>query len=221
MANNALYVGFSRTAGGGFFSRLLGRAIRFFERAGSGAPNHAFLLYRDDHLGWMTIGANQNGVTYLPLDAFLRSRSVVKLFTTATPGTLWAGLDALKDDIGKAYNLSGLVGMAPVEIAVHWLHFKHLSNWLSNPHTLFCSEFVAEVIRRAGYQVLGHEAADVIDPAALCAALNGDPNWIGYTLKQLGVPTGSPLSAGRKSSARRGELAGEIWDKAAAGPQME
>lgn len=175
MNAQGLYVGFSRSRGG-LFSQLLGLLIRFFT---GGRVNHALFLYRDEHLGWMTIGANENGVTYLPLEVFLKTRQMVDIFVPAKdPSALWVGLQSLRDDIGKSYNFSGLVGMAGVEIATRWLHLKHASNWLSNPNDLFCSEIVAEVIRRSHFSVLDGAPADTIAPAALDAALSMSAEFI-------------------------------------------
>jgi hypothetical protein len=174
-SSNTLYIGFSRSTGGPL-SRALGSLIRKFT---GGTVNHAFFLYRDAYLGaWMTLGANANGVTLIPLDEFRKDREIVHLWKPVT-GSLWDGVRALHDAIGVGYNFSGLVGMAGVEL-LRRLGVRRPVNWLNDPHRLFCSEYCAEVIFRSNLpdKNLGHlrfVEPSTIDPALLDSLLAASP----------------------------------------------
>lgn len=166
--NSNLYVGFSSSAG------LLGRVIRYLT---GGSVNHAFLLWEDAHLGWVVLGANENGIT---LDTLTNFRATRTIEATVRPivGTLWNGLTALRNDLNEKYNLSGLVGMSVVEIARAFGREPH-ANPLSNRSELFCSQFAVEVIRAAGITLLPQTPSSVVDPQMLMSTLAADRRFMG------------------------------------------
>jgi hypothetical protein len=168
-----LLLGFSR--GVSFGERLKSATIRWFT---GGTVSHAFLLYNDSHLGWLTIGANSNGVTYQPLEQFKRARLIVKLFEPVEETmSLWTGLARMRDFIDAGFNLSGLIGMSMVEIATHWLHQTAPRNWLSDPHRVFCSQMCVTILRHSGFDLLPGRDPDTIDPSTLMAAVIADPHF--------------------------------------------
>jgi hypothetical protein len=168
-----LLLGFSR--GTSFGERLKSVTIQWFT---GGTVSHAFLLYKDNHLGWLTIGANSNGVTYQPLELFKRARQIVKLFEPVTGEfSLWTGLTQMRDFIDAGFNLTGLIGMSIVEIATHWLRQTAPRNWLSDPHRVFCSQMCVAVLRHSGIDILPGRDFDTIDPATLMAAMLDDPHF--------------------------------------------
>ena len=112
--NGPLLIGFS--AGIGFFNAILGKTIRLIT---GGVVNHAFLLYHDEHLGWMTIGATPRGIDYIPLDKFKKKRKIIAVYTPRG-FSLWDGLNTLKDDLGMGYNYGGLVGEMLIVIEQRW-----------------------------------------------------------------------------------------------------
>ena len=142
---------------------MLPRLIRLMT---GGEVNHAFLLWTDEHLGWVVLGANKNGVTLDTWKNFTKIRTVPAIFKPAT-GSLWLGLEKLRDDINAQYNTAALVGMSVVEIASHVFH-KNISNPLDvDYHDVFCSEFATMVIRVSGFGVLPALAPDAVDPQTL------------------------------------------------------
>jgi hypothetical protein len=182
-----LYLGFSRSTGG-FFSRALGWAIRRFT---GGAVNHAFFLYWSEVAWcWMTLGANANGVTEIPLAEFVKDREIVDLWLPRQ-GTLRSGLQKLHDEIGIGYDFSGLIGMAGVEL-LRRLGVSRPANWLDDHHALFCSEYCAQVVMRSaigssaeGLQLqIYRMRADTIDPAALDAMIAESHAFAHYTLAE-------------------------------------
>ena len=74
-------------------------------------------------------------------------------------------------------SLTGLIGMAIVEIATHWLHQTAPRNWLSDPHRVFCSQMCVAVLRHSGVDILSGRDYDTIDPATLMAAMLDDPHF--------------------------------------------
>lgn len=172
----ALYVGFSRA------QDFLGSLIRFFT---GGTVNHSFLLYKDPHLGWMTVGANANGVTYIPLNAFMQGRTIEALFLPLR-GSLWDGLNKMKDDINKRYNYFGIVGESVITLAHRWFHDYTLHNALSDPARLYCSEFTVDVIRACGIPILNGSPDNTIDPNEEMEALENSRDFA-----SVPVPSGN------------------------------
>jgi hypothetical protein len=168
-----LYVCFSRATGSRFWA-VFGWLITVFT---GGTVNHAFTLYYDTHLGWMTLGANSNGVTYQPLGTFLKSHKIVAIFAPKK-GTLWPGLNKIKEDIDKRYNYTGLLGETIVSVAHRLFHEYSVHNALSDPNRLFCSQFEADLIRANGYAFLAQYPDDAIDPSLEMSALeNHEDFW--------------------------------------------
>lgn len=155
-----LYVGFSMTRS------MLGWLIRAFT---GGNVNHAFLAWQDANLGWVVLGANDNGLTMDAIANFQKTRTIAGLFRPKN-STLWSGLEALKQNLNVKYNFSGLVGMTGVELARKLLHWN-APNLLDDKERLFCSEFTVDVLRASGYPVLTKQQAATVDPAELMAAL--------------------------------------------------
>ena len=168
-----LYAGFSRSVRGSLWGRWLTWMIAWFTDAGAKGATHAFLLYHDDKLGWRTLGANSDGVSYISLKQFLATREIVALFLprTGSPGSLWDGLAVMRKDIGLPYDYSGVVGMAMVEVAYHWFHDRDAKNPLAERRALFCSEFLLDWVRASGFAVLKGVPVAAVDPERLETAL--------------------------------------------------
>ena len=170
------FVGFSASGG-------IGRIIRLFT---GGSVNHAFIIYYDmEYATWMTVGANANGVTMLPIAQFVPGRTIVALYEPKG-FSLWDGLRTHVSDLGKHYDYAGLFGMAFVEIERR-LHSRGLCNILDHRDDLFCSEWAAEVIDSAlacaGQTMLADfplagTRPDVIDPQWLCDTLKGSELFV-------------------------------------------
>ena len=187
MNDSPLYLGFSRSTGG-FFSRALGWAIRKFT---GGLVNHAFFLYRSEVAGcWMTLGANANGLSNLPLDDFLKDRAIVDLWLPRI-GTFKTGIQALHDKIGIGYDFSGLIGMSGVEI-LRRLGVTHPVNWIDDHHALFCSEYCAMAIMKSALSAgandlkikIGQMRANTIDPATLDSMIADSHAFAHYSLAE-------------------------------------
>lgn len=169
------YVAFSKSSGG-FTSRLFGRLIRWFT---SGKVNHAFLLFWSRDFGcWMTLGANAGGLEPLTLVEFLKTRHLMNLYT-AVGWDLYAAMVKHAGDLGRAYNVAGLVGEAWVE-TVKKITGKYGPNVLDDKKELFCSEWVAEVcatgIADAGRSFDLRVMFNQVDPETLRRACDERPH---------------------------------------------
>jgi hypothetical protein len=170
--DTSLYVGFSRGSG------LLPRLILYFTK---GSVNHAFLTWRDEHLGWVVLGANGNGVTLDTWANFTKTRTVPAVYKPAT-GSLWFGLETLRNDINAKYNIPALVGMSVVEIASH-VFKQNIDNPLDvDYHDMFCSEFAVMVIRASGFTLFQRQPADTVDPQSLMTELSSRKDFMAGTV---------------------------------------
>jgi hypothetical protein len=163
-----IYTAFTSTVGG-LLSRELGWLIR---EVTDSDVNHACIIYWSRDWGcWMTVGANSNGITEIPLLKFEQSRLVKHLFSAAG-FSLWDGLRAHVGDVDKSYAYSGLFGMAFVEILKKLNQHPHY-NWFENKDELFCSQWAAEIVdaalpedSRARWPLFSLDSS-VIDPGRL------------------------------------------------------
>lgn len=173
---NKLYIGFSASTGS-IPLKLLGWTIRKFT---GGEVNHTFLLYFDDDWQtWVTIGANLNGITMIPLNQFIPYHDIKYIFEPQFD--LWEGARTLSGDIDKKYNYFGLFGMSFVKIAQKFGN-KNPHNFLSNGKDEFCSEWIAQIIDVALLYVphhvlwtLEYTSTDIIDPTYLCNNMKLNP----------------------------------------------
>ena len=145
-------------------SRGLGDLIRRFT---GGDVNHAFLKWLDPTFGtWLTLGANANGLTIETLSKF--PDKIMHVYEFPSPG-LVKGLRAKANLLNSPYDYAGLIGMSLVEINDHLLE-RMVANPTLDYHKLFCSEYVTEVIRASGINILPKWLPGSVDPAALCQA---------------------------------------------------
>ncbi len=141
-----------------------------------GPVSHAFLLWRDPHMGCVCLGANPNGVTLDVLEDFERDRVIVKV-ARPVKGSLWPGLEALRNDLNERYNIGGVIGMSVVEIARRVFHDRVTANPLSRTGELFCSQFVLEVIIAAKLPISEELNPSTTDPSQLMRALEADDSF--------------------------------------------
>jgi hypothetical protein len=160
MDNNSLFVGFSSSTG------VLPWLIRLFSGTlASGGVNHMFLCWQDARFGWVTLGANANGITLIPWEQFTTKRKVIAMFRPKDSNLdLWKGLEQLRYEINEKYNYPAIVGVGMVRIAEFLLHKKFPNVLDKNKHELFCSEFATMVIRKAGFEFLDAVPQDEIKP---------------------------------------------------------
>jgi len=124
-----------------------------------------FLCWQDARFGWVTLGANSNGITLIPWKQFTVKRKVIALFKPRNPDfDLWLGLKQLQYDINAKYNYPAIIGVGVVRVAEFLLHKKYPNLLDTNQHELFCSEFATLVIRKSGMLFLSATPADEIKP---------------------------------------------------------
>ena len=162
-----LYAGFSASRG------FLPALIRIFSGTfAGGGVNHMFLCWQDPHLGWVTLGANANGVTLIPWAQFTAKRAVIAIFKPHDPAlSLRTGLENLKSTINAAYNYPAIVGLGLTEVADFLLRRQHPNRLDLNTNEQFCSEFASRVIRQSGFSFLPALRADLIKPQDALHAL--------------------------------------------------
>jgi hypothetical protein len=160
-----IYSGFSITTGS-----WLSAAIRWF--TDSPDTSHAFLVYWSTEYGcWMTVGANSNGVTELPVWKFESKRRITHLFRPVG-FSLLDGLRKHVGDLNKSYAWSALLDMAWISIERR-LRLHPQRNVLELRGELFCSQWIAEIIKDSlgTFQwmrwPLVNTSASIIDPGLL------------------------------------------------------
>ncbi len=173
--DNELYAGFSSSSG------PLQSLIRVFT---NGVTNHSFLTWQDAHLGWLVIGANQNGVTVDTWTNFTKSRKIQAIFKPVR-GSLWDGLEKLKDELNEKYDIGALVGMSIVEIADRWFHTSVRNPLDFDSREVFCSEFQTQVIRAAGFEFLPNQWANTVSPQDAYNELSKRVDFVKGTLPSL------------------------------------
>ena len=162
-------IGFSTT------KAWVSRLIRFFTGA---AVSHAWLLYFDVEFGReMVLEATLEGVRIVPLDVFQKQNVVVKI---ALPRKdLAAGLLKAGELLGERYDFFGLFGMLWVLIG-HWLKRKWHNPW-NTSQAMFCSEFVAQVLKWSDYPGTDYWDVSAISPEDLYTCIIKDETHAAQT----------------------------------------
>jgi hypothetical protein len=133
---------------------ILSRLIRFCT---GGLVSHSFAVFYDPAFDQdMVLEADWNGVVVKTLAKAKRERTIVAILKPPAP--IDAGLKAAADWLDARYDYSGLLGMIFV------LAWRRLGRRLKNPfhssHALFCSDAMALLMQKGGYQ-----SAESLDPA--------------------------------------------------------
>ena len=118
--------------------------VRFFTGA---KCSHAWILVPDTFFGIpLVLEATEVGVRLIDATLFWKRNTIVRVYKPAIDLT-----DAVRtsgDVLGDIYDFWGLLGMGVVTLAARWLH-KKITNPLQNPHSLFCSELIMQIMRKA------------------------------------------------------------------------
>ena len=134
--------------------------VSWVVRAVTGRPySHvALILDGEDCVRGLPVAldASTVGVRLVPYEDFLRANIVVHMYMPAV--SLGRAVDAMLPALGIRYDALGLVGEGWVTIVRRWFH-KAVRNPLRSPRALWCSEYVALVLRAAHYP-----GADKVDP---------------------------------------------------------
>jgi len=148
-------IGFSTT------KKWLSRLIRWFTKA---PVSHSWILYFDvDFAQEMVLEATLEGVRIIPYEVFKQHNIIVKTFIPEIP--LKQGFAKVGEKLGTLYDFAGLLGMLWVLLG-RWFKRKFRNPW-DNPQALFCSEFVAQVLRWSYYPGTEYWVPENMTPADL------------------------------------------------------
>lgn len=159
---NGIYLGFSTTDV--WLSRLI--------RAGTGSKySHCWVRHGSDVWGgtWVT-HADWPVVRQWPWRSASRKWTVQQLYRPRFD--IKPALAAVRADFESRYDVPGLLGMVFVELAWRWFH-RRIKNPLASPAAVFCSEFLASILKAAklpGTEDWDTEAMAPEDVADYCAA---------------------------------------------------
>jgi len=128
--------------------------------------NHAFIVYHSsDWKDWRAVDVKEKGVQPTIEVRHLKRIDYVECYKIPKVD-LWNGLRACKNDLYKRYDWLGLLwGFIRLKF-MSWFGWK-----LKKPHhasnRLFCSEYVARVIKRSSAPSCSHWKASNISPKDL------------------------------------------------------
>jgi len=143
----------------GFSTRPLNPLSWLIRRVTGAKCSHAWLMFREpffDRL--MVVEATEWGVRMIDAEIFWRRNKIIRVYSIKQD--LTGTVQKSGNLLGDLYDFSGLVGMGFVAAAAKWMHRK-VKNPLQVRGSLFCSEFVVQVLKQAGYP----NTAD-LDPSA-------------------------------------------------------
>jgi len=148
-------IGFSTT------KKWLSRIIRWFTKA---PVSHAWILYYDlDFAQEMVLEATLEGVRIVPYEVFKQHNSVVRVFIPSH--SLKQGFAKVGETLGSTYDFGGLFGMLWVLLG-RWCRQKLKNPW-NKAQAMFCSEFVAQVLRWSYYPGTEYWVPENMTPADL------------------------------------------------------
>ena len=133
----------------GFSTRKTNLASRVIRWITKSRASHAFLVYFDSE--WdadFVMEATDGGVKITPYAKFQKNNDIVGLFVPRHP--LDVGLKkAATEWLGEHFDYTGILGMIFVYLG-HWLKMKWRNPFAAS-NSMFCSEFVARVLRWSSY----------------------------------------------------------------------
>ena len=142
-------------------TNLISRIIRWFTDS---PVSHCSLLYFDVDFGQeMVLESTLEGVRIIPYEVFKQHNNIVRVFIPETP--LKQGFAKVGEKLGTFYDFAGLLGMLWVLLG-RWFKRKFKNPW-DNPQALFCSEFVAQVLRWSYYPGTEYWVPENMTPADL------------------------------------------------------
>lgn len=118
--------------------------------------NHAYIIYTSYLFGgWWAVEIAEDGIQLLPLEKVKKKYYENDCFEYAY--NLDLGLQRTRLMVGKKYDWLGVLGFG-VKILVKKLFRRNVENAFEDNRRLFCSEYVASVLKYAG--AFGFEKTD-------------------------------------------------------------
>jgi len=148
----------------GFSSKdtLLGKVVRYLT---SSPINHVFLVYESAEWGGEWVAqANQDGVHKIPIERALKSSQYVEQYECLK--SLSSGMREMAKYIGCKYDWKGVVWGIFCLAVLKFLGIK-ISKRHHSFSRMFCSEFIAEILKRAQVPETGSWETSLISPSDL------------------------------------------------------
>lgn len=161
-------------------NNLLGRIIRFLTDS---SVNHAFIMYESRLWGgWWAAQIDERGVRKLPAKVVLPTYEKVFLYRYVVAGPLQgasalsAGLQACRYMVGWKYDWLGIVGFI-FKLMIWRLLGRRVFNPLHGRNREFCSEFVANVLKKAQVPNFSKVDPASISPGDVLELIKADPHF--------------------------------------------
>lgn len=131
-------------------SSWYGKLIRKLTRS---RVNHAFVLYWDIAWEcWQAIQVDKRGVVIVPAKRILDQKLYTEFYRTDRDTFMYSTLHYMRDVMGSQYDWLGIFGFLLKLIARRLLGMS-VENPVEKKGELFCSEFVALLLKRANLWV--------------------------------------------------------------------
>jgi len=126
--------------------------------------HHTFLFVELEGFGLMALEINQDGIRFVSSKRVMRYARRIECFEyieDLTPGLL-----SMKDYLGKKYDWKGLIFGALRLLVKRYFHYESKKE-IHNPNKMFCSEFVASVLKRSNVEGTQNWITSNISPKML------------------------------------------------------
>jgi len=154
------------SASNAFYGKLLRKALYEHSKTPKDEQvNHAFIVYKSsDWQDWRAVDIQEKGVQPTLPVKHLKRVDYVECYELPDVD-LWKGLRSCKNDLYKKYDWIGLIfGFVRLLLAlVGW----KLKNPIHAHNRLFCSEYVAKVLKKSGAPAVDHWAPANVSPKDL------------------------------------------------------
>ncbi len=125
--------------------------------------NHSFLLYRSAQWGgWWAAQIDAKGVRLLPAHKAVEHCNYLEVYRSVNTD-LEPALAEMRETVGEKYDYTGILGFFFRIVAWKVAH-KKIRNALHSKGELFCSEFVAKFLHKAGTHLCSMLKPSVTSP---------------------------------------------------------
>lgn len=167
-----IYVAF--TASKSFYAR----AIRFLTKS---QVNHSLILFKDSNFGdnLFAIQVDRRGVVIVDGNPVLyKDKILTEIYKPKDTNALWDGMCRSMKYIGSKYDWFGILGFLIKLVFMRVLR-QNINNPIHRKGELFCSEYVATVLKRGKLKVNNkYFVPENTSPGNLRKEIINDPQWI-------------------------------------------
>jgi hypothetical protein len=138
--------------------------------------NHVFIEFSsNDWINRQAIQVDEDGIHQIPASK-IKYKKIIRYTPSILYGELVTSIRNHGNYIGAKYDFLGIFGIL-LTIIVKWITGRIISSPCQKANKMFCSEFVTDIVKEAGYPETYKLDPASTSPETLKFILDTSPNW--------------------------------------------